>query len=150
MFDMFGCGGGCKPTRRFIHPHRPLPERGWIQFLLLGLLYESPMHGYQLMEEMEKRGYVRSGRFKTGSVYTILSRMERRGWLSSKKYFSEAGRQRRIYTVTSLGRDALKTGLEHMLRRKKLLDELEKYYERHFQNESQTDTKRGEKKSVHA
>ena len=31
----------------------------------------------------------------------------------------------------------------------KLLDELEKYYERHFQNESQTDTKRGEKKSVY-
>ena len=45
-------------------------------FLLLMLLNEEPMHGYQLAEELQTRGYVREGRFKTGSLYTILNRMD--------------------------------------------------------------------------
>jgi len=59
-------------TRRHTGSH---PERGWVQFLLLMLLNEKPMHGYQLAEELQTRGYVREGRFKTGSPYTILNRM---------------------------------------------------------------------------
>jgi len=142
---MFCCGSGCHPKKRVFHHHRPLPERGWIQFLLLGLLYEEPVHGYKLIEEMEDRGYVMPGRFRTGSIYTILNRMEKRGLLSSKQGKSESGRIRRIYTVTSLGRETLKRGLEHMLRRKKLLDELAEYYAKHFQDETPDSYERGEK-----
>jgi DNA-binding PadR family transcriptional regulator len=141
---MFGCRSNCSPQRVIKH-HRPLPERGWIQFLLLRLLYEKPMHGYQLIEEMEDRGFVRQGRFRTGSIYIILNRMEKHGLLSSKQERSQTGRKRRIYQVTSLGREALKRGLEHVLRRKVLLDELAAYYERHFLTEQPDRTERGER-----
>jgi len=122
---------GCHDNIRH-HHRRPLPERGWIQFLSLMMLNEEPMHGYQLKDEMERQGYVRDGRFDTGSLYTILNRMESRGDLSSTQELSEEGRTRRVYRVTDEGRRRLKAGLEYMLRRKRLLDELERYYETHF------------------
>lgn len=118
------------------HHRRPLPERGWIQFLLLRLLDEAPMHGYRLMDELESRGYVRSGRFETGSIYTILRRMERHGLLLSTKGESESGRVRRIYRITSMGQEALRRGLENIIRRKKMMDELADYYRERFMTNS--------------
>ena len=115
------------------HPHhRSLPERGWIQFLLLRVLHERPMHGYQLIESMETRGYVQSGRFETGSIYTILNRMEKRGFLSSVKSAGETGRIRRIYSLTEAGEEALKRGLEGVIQRKTIMDELTEYYRQQF------------------
>ena len=114
------------------HGHHPLPERGWVQFLLLLVINEEPMHAYQLSEELEKRRLVRKDRFKTGSLYTILNRMEEKGILTSNQEESEEGRPRRVYSITETGKSSLKNGLEHMLRRKRLLDELERYYQQYF------------------
>ncbi len=127
-----------KPRRGMRHRHRihgAFPERGWIQFLVLRVLYERPMHGYQLIEELEGRGFVRPGRFKTGSLYTILNRMEHRGLLSSKEGRSESGRLRRVYEVTSVGVEALKMGLRGVIRRKKVLDDLSSFYRERFPDE---------------
>ena len=112
--------------------HGPHPERGWVQFLLLMLLNEEPKHGYQLAEDLQTRGYVREGRFKTGSLYTILNRMEKKEILTSTHEESESGRPRRVYSITKDGRSHLKNGLQYMLRRKKFLDEIEEYYRVHF------------------
>ncbi|UCD44852.1 MAG: PadR family transcriptional regulator [Candidatus Bathyarchaeota archaeon] len=109
-----------------------MPERGWIQFLLLKVLHEAPMHGYQLIESMEAREYVESGRFETGSIYTILNRMEKRELLDSVKSEGETGRIRRIYNITKVGEEALKRGLEGVIQRKALMDELAEYYHRNF------------------
>ena len=114
------------------HHRGPHPERGYVQFLLLLLLNEEPMHGYQLAEELQTRGYVREGRFKTGSLYTILNRMENKGSLTSTHMESESGRPRRVYSITEDGKLHLKNGLQYMLRRKQFLDEMEQYYKRHF------------------
>jgi len=119
-------------TRRRRPHHRSLPERGWIQFLLLRVLHERSMHGYQLIESMETRGYVQSGRFETGSIYTILNRMEKRGFLSSVKSTGETGRIRRIYSLTEAGEEALKRGLEGVIQRKTIMDELTEYYHKQF------------------
>lgn len=120
--------------RRNTHHHRrhPLPERGWVQFLLLLLLNEEPMHGYQLNEVLEERKLVKKNRFKTGSLYTILNRMEEKEILSSHQEESDEGRTRRVYQITETGKTQLKQGLEYMLRRKQFLDEMEKYYNKHF------------------
>ena len=90
------------------------------------------MHGYQIMEELERQGYVQPGRFQTGSVYTILKRMERRGLLRSHIELSDEDRERRIYSVIEKGEEALRKGLESILQRKKLMDDLAEYYEKRF------------------
>jgi len=112
--------------------HGPHPERGYVQFLLLLLLNEKPMHGYQLAEELQTRKYVRKGRFKTGSLYTILNRMENKEILTSTHEKSKSGRPRRVYSITEDGKLHLKNGLQYMLRRKTFLEEMEEYYRLHF------------------
>ena len=118
------------------HPRhrRSLPERGWIQFLLLRMIHESPMHGYQLVETLEDRKYVRPGRFETGSIYTILNRMEQRGLLVSVKEKGETGRVRRVYTITGDGEDLLRRGLESIIGQKPMMDALVDYYDRVFKD----------------
>jgi DNA-binding PadR family transcriptional regulator len=86
------------------------------------------------MEELEDRRYVNSGRFETGSVYTILNRMEGRGLLLSENEKSVSGRVRRVYNLTPTGTDALKRGLERILRQKRVMDELSEYYVGRFGN----------------
>jgi len=81
---------------------------------------------------MESKGYVTPGRFKTGSIYTILSRMEHKGLLSSNQEKSEVGRTRRVYSITPKGTEILKRGLEDVLRRKKIMDKILKFYFEQF------------------
>jgi DNA-binding PadR family transcriptional regulator len=90
------------------------------------------MHGYQLMEELEDRGFVLPNRLESGAVYTILRRMEARGLLSSEWETIEVGRNRRIYTVTEEGVQALKMGLETMVKRQALMEDLVNFYNKQF------------------
>jgi DNA-binding PadR family transcriptional regulator len=96
------------------------------------VLYEESMHGYQLMEELEDRGFVLPNRLESGAVYTILRRMEASGLLSSEWETLETGRNRRIYKVTDSGVEALKMGLETIVKRKNLMEELVTFYRKRF------------------
>ena len=129
------CSRGSPRSRRRPRRHGAFPESGWIQFLVLRLLYEQPLHGYQLIEEMESRGFVARGRFKTGSIYTILKRMEHRGFLTSEEERSESGRPRKTYKVTPMGIEALKMGLRGVIRRKQIMDDLASFYREQFPDE---------------
>ena len=108
----------------------------WIQLLLLRVLYENPLHGYSLIEEVNK---LLMGRrpLKPGSLYTILRRMEKRGLLSSN-WDSESSRlKRRVYTLTQMGLERLKNGRNMVKSQRKVLDEMIGFYEQHFhENES--------------
>jgi len=144
-YEATGKGAGCEGVHRGmghgVHHGGPghkivvvrgFPERGWIKFLILRVLYEKPMHGYQLLEEIEKRsqGY---HKLMPGSIYTILRRMEHRGLLRSEWEKVESGPDRRIYKLTDEGVALLKTGLESIARRRKLTDDLVKFYEKEFE-----------------
>lgn len=120
------------------------PERGWIQFLIMRILYEKPMHGYQLLEEIEERS---NGWYKLepGSIYTILRRMEERGLLVSKWEEVEGGLDRRVYKLTSEGVEALKMGLTSIIKRKRLFEDLINFYYKNFEK---TGKEEGEKGNV--
>ncbi len=103
-----------------------------MQFLFLRLLYEKPMHGYQLKEELEKRDFIVEDRLKPGAIYTILRRMEAKRLVKSEWERTESGHDRRTYSVTERGKESLKYGLEIMIWRKALLDDLSAFYDKHF------------------
>jgi DNA-binding PadR family transcriptional regulator len=96
------------------------------------ILYEKPMHGYQLLEEIEKRS-CGCHKLETGSIYTLLRRMEERGLLKSKWEKAEGSPERRIYNLTEKGVEALKMGLESIVRRKRLFEDLAKFYRENFE-----------------
>lgn len=122
------CGCGCGKD----HCWHSYPERGWIQFLILRILHENPTHGYELMRTLEERS-CGCHRLETGSIYTLLRRMDDGGLLESEWTRSETtGPERRVYKVTERGTEALKSGLESIVKRKAMMDDLAEYYKKRF------------------
>ncbi len=82
--------------------------KGSIDSLLLSLMEEHPMYGYQIIKELEKRsqGYFR---FKEGTLYPALHRLETAGLVNGKWELLPNGRQRRYYYITDKGRRSLAT-----------------------------------------
>jgi len=79
--------------------------KGHVDLLLLSVLEDGPAHGYVLVETLRERS---EGAFDLaeGTVYPSLYRLERRGLVSSR-WETVGGRRRRVYRLTSRGRDAL-------------------------------------------
>ena len=109
----------------------------WIQLLILRIIYETPLHGYQLKEKMNK---LLAGRrpIKPGSLYTILRRMEKSGLLSSDWDRESSRLKRRVYKLTEAGLERLKNGRRMVMGQRQVLDEMIDFYEKHFP-ESESD-----------
>lgn len=73
--------------------------RGEVRSAVLELLAESPMHGYQIIREIEERS---SGSWKpsAGSVYPTLQLLADEGLISA-----EESNGRKIYSLTDTGRE---------------------------------------------
>ena len=80
--------------------------KGSINYLLLSLIGQQPMYGYQIMKELEGRsqGYFK---LKEGTLYPALHRLEKAGLLVGRWLPLSAGRQRRYYHITEKGRSIL-------------------------------------------
>ena len=80
--------------------------QGNSESLLLYLVGQQPMYGYQIIRELERRseGYFK---FKEGTLYPALHRMEKVGLIEGKWQTLSSGRQRRYYYITDKGRRVL-------------------------------------------
>ena len=65
---------------------------------------EMPVHGQWVLTELRRHGYDLS----PGTLYPMLNRMERLGWLKGRSDPSGGRRARRDYRLTSYGRKVLK------------------------------------------
>ncbi len=92
--------------------------KGTLDLLILKALTFGPRHGYGIARWLEE-----SSRellhIEEGSLYPALSRMEKRGWISSEWGSSETNRRARYYQLTTLGQsqlDAQSQGWERLVR----------------------------------
>ena len=86
---------------------------------LLLLLSEEPAHGYELIDRMRPFG------FEVGdpaSIYKALRQMERDGIVSSHWELPGRGPARRVYALTSDGRDLLGAWAHTLERNRAVLD----------------------------
>jgi PadR family transcriptional regulator PadR len=81
-------------------------RKGSVKALVLSLLQEQPMYGYQLSKELHRRskGYFE---FKEGTLYPALHRMEQEGLLRGEWQVVEEGPSRKVYHLTAQGREEL-------------------------------------------
>jgi DNA-binding PadR family transcriptional regulator len=81
--------------------HREL-LKGNTETLLLFLLKDQPMYGYQIIKELGKRsqGYFK---FKEGTLYPALHRLEAAGLVSGRWEQLPSGKERRYYHLTDKG-----------------------------------------------
>ena len=75
---------------------------GNTSMLVLKLLDERDMYGYQIIEELAKRSE-NAFRLKTGTIYPLLHNLEKDKLISSYDEKADNLRVRKYYTLTSKG-----------------------------------------------
>ncbi len=81
-------------------------KRGTLEMILLRLLSERPMYGYELVSTLEKRGGEQF-QLKEGTLYPVLYRLESAGLIEPKWETLERGVPRKYYTLTPAGVEQL-------------------------------------------
>jgi transcriptional regulator len=81
-------------------------KKGSTELLILSLLQGRPRHGYDVGRQIEQRsnGVVH---LHVASLYPLLYRLERRGWVAGRWVEKPGERRRRYYRITPAGRDVL-------------------------------------------
>ncbi len=86
-------------------PHTEL-KRGSADLMILAVLEEQQRHGYDIARLIDDR----SGgvlRFHVGSLYPMLYRIERRGWIEGHWLEKSGQRRRRYYKLSPAGKKIL-------------------------------------------
>jgi PadR family transcriptional regulator, regulatory protein PadR len=81
-------------------------KKGSAELLILSLVEHEPRHGYELSKLIESRskGVLR---FHVASLYPLLYRLEKRGWLDGRWVEKAGQRRRRYYRLTPQGHKVL-------------------------------------------
>src|ERR1041384_5428523 len=83
-------------------------KKGSAELLILTLVQTTPRHGYEISKLIEAR----SGgvlRFNVASLYALLYRLEKRGWLEGRWIEKAGQRRRRFYRLTVEGKRVLES-----------------------------------------
>lgn len=81
-------------------------QKGSAELLILALLEHEPRHGYELGKLIERRtdGVLS---YHVASLYPLLYRLERRGWIRGRWVERAGTRRRRYYRITAAGAEVL-------------------------------------------
>jgi PadR family transcriptional regulator PadR len=87
-------------------PFSPEVKKGSAALLVLALVEDRPRHGYEISKLIEARS---NGAltFRVASLYPMLYRLERRGWVDGRWVEKAGQRRRRYYKLTAEGRRVL-------------------------------------------
>jgi len=82
-------------------------KKGSAELLILSLVEREPRHGYDLgrLIESRSRGALR---FNVASLYPLLYRLEKRGWILGRWVEKAGQRRRRYYRLTPEGKNVLR------------------------------------------
>ncbi|HXI92460.1 MAG TPA: PadR family transcriptional regulator [Blastocatellia bacterium] len=81
-------------------------KKGSAELLILSLVEVRPRHGYEISKLIEARsdGVLK---FNVASLYPLLYRLEKRGWILGRWVEKAGQRRRRYYRLTREGRKVL-------------------------------------------
>jgi PadR family transcriptional regulator PadR len=80
--------------------------KGTLSLLILSLLGRKPMYGYELAATVH-RDTQGAFRWREGSLYPSLHKLEQSGLIVGQWEEKETGRKRRYYHITQAGRETL-------------------------------------------
>jgi transcriptional regulator len=84
----------------------PTLKKGSAELLILSLLENQQRHGYELAKLISQRSGERLI-FQASSLYPVLFRMEKKGWIRGRWVDGDGARRRRFYRLTPKGEKAL-------------------------------------------
>jgi DNA-binding PadR family transcriptional regulator len=84
---------------------------------VMALLYERPMHPYEMVAVMRERGQHESVRLRYSSLYSVVVALGREGLISPRETMREGRRpERTVYGLTDAGRVEFMSWLRELLR----------------------------------
>jgi PadR family transcriptional regulator, regulatory protein PadR len=96
-------------------------RRGVLEYCVLSLLGDEELYGFDLVRRLgDVNGMVTS----EGTIYPLLSRLRRDGWVTTTWVESETGPPRRYYAITPAGAHALKAFTHEWRRFRDAVDQL--------------------------
>jgi PadR family transcriptional regulator PadR len=96
-------------------------RRGVLEYCVLSLLDGEPLYGFDLVRRLAADDVLVTSE---GTIYPLLSRLRRDGWVSTTWAESESGPPRRYYAVTADGRRALNSFTQDWCRFRDAVDSL--------------------------
>jgi transcriptional regulator len=84
----------------------PEVKKGSAALLVLALVEDRPRHGYEISKLIEARSQG-ALTFRVASLYPMLYRLEKRGWVEGRWVEKTGQRRRRYYRLTREGRRVL-------------------------------------------
>ena len=81
-------------------------KRGSAELLILSLVETRRRHGYEISKLIEQKS-AGAVRFYVASLYPLLYRLEKRGWIQGRWVEKSGQRRRRYYRLTSQRRKVL-------------------------------------------
>lgn len=93
-------------------------KKGSAELMVLSLVEARARHGYEIAKRIEQ---LSDGalKFHAASLYPLLYRLEKRGWIQGRWHEQAGQRRRRMYRITPDGRKMLaaqRTGWETFVR----------------------------------
>ena len=114
----YGMGKGRKRGQR---------KMFFLQSCLLVLLHREPGYGYSLMDGLQEFGF-QPNQMDISIIYRALRNLEADGLVSDTWDNNSLGPQRRVYTITPQGEEALAVWIENLRQRRKEIEALEAAY----------------------
>ncbi len=81
-------------------------KKGSAELLILSLVEDQPRHGYDIGNLIEQRSEG-ALKFNVASLYPLLYRLEKRGWIHGRWVEKAGQRRRRYYRLTAEGKKIL-------------------------------------------
>ena len=93
------------------HPSNPLA------LAVLALLFERPMHPYEMAATLKNRHKSESIKIRYGSLYTVIELLVKRGFITAKETSRDGKRpERTVFALTPSGYDELRAWMQDLLR----------------------------------
>lgn len=84
---------------------------------VLALLFERPMHPYEMATTLKERHKEASIKLRYGSLYTVIDMLAERGLIAARETSREGRRpERTVYAITGTGLDMLRDWMRDLLR----------------------------------
>jgi transcriptional regulator len=81
-------------------------QKGSAEFLVLAVLDGPQRHGYEIAQLIDERSEGRL-KFQAATLYPLLYKLEKRGWVEGRWVEKAGQRRRRFYRLTADGRAVL-------------------------------------------
>lgn len=78
--------------------------KGILEGCVLGLIARGETYGYEILARLEQYGFEELGE---GTLYPVLTRLDKNGYIQCRKAKSPLGPVRKYYSITDSGRERL-------------------------------------------